>query len=1219
MRTLVHNMYRTVWRIFLGILGTLLGVITRPGWTQTTAQDPDFRCDQTHCVTADNAVLFTEYHDPSKEELSQADTDPTSHPVIQAPVSTLEQVMMRLPEDGRIWISEDPGFGDPELSISAPGQIAYADAHITAPVTFYIRSNYSAFIQHYTLRIYRSTDRDRVHPLATCDIPVTPITHYSWDGQLPGDAIFHPGDQLIYVLQAKDAQGHIDETILQTLQLATPSDIALGVQEQRNTLQKQLGKPIDTTQAQRYLLENAVFSNNNLSIQSIPIVGARVRLQGQNLPENSTLLINEDSYPVDLQGKFAVDYLLPIGEHAFKITLNPADVLPRSQVLSIDVSGKYLFATGIADMTWYHHTAGGPGKSTVADLQHKSVLNDARLAFYLKAKTRGRFLITAQADTQNQPIKYLFNGFTSAHPQDIFRTLDPDLYYPTYGDDSTTWADVDTMGHFYARLDWDKNQILWGNYTTNNADTEYAQYIRALYGISALFRSQTANPWGQPQTVVRMFGAQERSAPGHSEFIGTGGSLYYLHHANILQGSDQVFVELRDPSTGRTEQRFPLLRGADYEIDPILGRILLTKPLTQITRDNFRRITRDIPQDGYEQRLIADYEWVPTGLDTDQRTVGLRAKHWFGDHIGVGLTAVDENRAGRDYILHGADLRLQAYRGTYLNIERSHTESTSVPVYFSDNGGLSFARTNRIAPRQGDATAIEARLNPSELGWINTDWSTGAWWRKRDAGFSIARADTSQTMEQWGLETYGMVDDALALFARYSTLTQGRQRTTQAQATAQWNLGIDDQLIIELRRIQERSPKGGQAIGWLGAARYLHQLNPWLTVYLGPQFTLYDDHRRYAGNNALNLGSQYSPTSQTTLSADFSVGERGNATQITGQYQSTPTHSLYGTLVQSPDRSFLPMSTGNRTTENGWTIGQRWRISNQTNVFNESQFLKHSEETGLTNTLGIDYTPRIGWSLGTTLSKGALDSPFGSVHRQAISAYAGHLTEPAEWQSKLEWRQDRGAQERTQWVSTNRVNYTVNESLRLAGRLNYSKTKDTLQQQAGARFIESVFGFAYRPWNTDRWALFGRYTYLYDLAPLGQRDSDSQFDQNSRILSLEGVYRIGPQWEIAAKTAWRYGRARNDRAQGTWFDSTAQFNALQARYEFLYRWHGILEYRWLNVHSAGSQQGWLIGLDRDVNPHLRFGGGYNFTNFRDDLTDLRAHQRGWYINLIGSY
>lgn len=145
----------------------------------------------------------------------------------------------------------------------------------------------------------------------------------------------------------------------------------------------------------------------------------------------------------------------------------------------------------------------------------------------------------------------------------------------------------------------------------------------------------------------------------------------------------------RDRTTGRTLSSKLLVRGADCEVDEFQGCISFARPLAQMTLADRNSITYDAPLDGNEQRLLVDYEYAPSGLDSPI-TTGARGKYWLGEHV--------------------------AGCGTYLKVERSESESTSAPVFFSDDGGLSFRRLNPVGPREGGDTSVELRSNLQEQG-----------------------------------------------------------------------------------------------------------------------------------------------------------------------------------------------------------------------------------------------------------------------------------------------------------------------------------------------------------------------------------------------------------------------------------------------------------------------------------------------------------------------
>lgn len=1130
------------------------------------------------------------------------------------------QFMAELPNGGVVWATEDPSMVPPSLSVQAAATLPFENGQVIRPLRFHSYNNYAAFIQRLEVTLYRGTDTDLVTPLARIALPADYVGDAEWDGTLPEGVKLRTGDELIYVARAHGAGGAFDETRVQRVQLVTPADFDRGLQITRDNVQKTLGQALDGDSAQDLQVSNSIYGQSMLRLQNIPIHGSRVRLYGRNLEPNSRVRINGQDFPVDLEQTFAAEFLEPVGEHRYDVSVESRDAPAMQRQLAVDVTGRYLFAVAIADVTVSKNSASGNVQPLAADARDDDgFLNEGRLAFYLKGKVRGKYLVTAQADTQDRELKYLFRDFTQADAQDVFRRLDPDLYYPVYGDDSITWRDVDTQGRLYLRVDWDQSQALWGNYATGITGTEYGQYVRSLYGGALNWRSLEATPLGDARSQLKLFGSEAQSAPGHSEFLGTGGSLYYLRHTDLLPGSEQVVLEVRDRTTGRTETRATLQEGVDYEIDDLQGRLILTRPLAQLTRENVRSITRDMPLDGYDQLLLVDYEYVPLGYSSDDVTYGARGRQWIGDHVAVGGTWIDENRSGENYSLKGADLTLQAGRGTYLKLEQTRTEATAAPVFYSDNGGLSFIRRNPYEGRRsGTASAVEARANLRELGWTARDWSVGAWWRDVDAGFSVARQDNGQPIQEYGAEFLGYLTDDLSLYGRHSRTEQGVLALEQSQLTAEWRLGNDGQLTGELRHVREEQQLQDVS-ALLAAIGYRQRFGASWELYGTGQVTVDDDGGAYENNDLLTLGARYLFGDRSSVGAEVSGGSRGHGAKVDAEYRMAPDHSLYGSYSYSSDRTgYDPLFDSGL--QSGWTLGQRWRLSNQVNVYNESQYLKdrRQDSAGLVHTFGMDFYPAQGWNLGFTLMDGELESTVGRIDRRAYSVSGGRTDAVAQWSSKLEYRRDSGAEQREQWVTTNRLLYKLNEDWRFALRANYADTDDRINPIADAKLVETNAGFAWRPHDNTRWAGFGKITYLYDVATLGQ-EGGNLYDQRSQVVSLEGIRQLGTRWEVAAKAAARWGDYRTGRGEGAWLDSRADFAALQLRYRLFEKWEGLAEHRWLKVRDGGVRKGWLLGVDRRVGENFKVGVGYNFTEFSDDMTELKYDQKGFFLNMAGYY
>lgn len=1120
---------------------------------------------------------------------------------------------IRFANDGIIYISEDPNIANAALNVVTLPYVSFNDRVITENIEFYVRSNYAAFIDKMELNIYRAEDVDLIEPIVSIPVPVSSFTVVSWDGKLPDKYIYQTGDELVYVLKAYDKSGKFDETIPSKIQLLKPEDVESNKKEIRDAASKEQGVYLKISEAMSQYMLDSAFNYNSLSKQNIVLYGSRAIIRGSNIP-SGTLFINGEQYPVDLERRFTAEYIVPAGTHYYDIVLEGKETV--SEKLKIDISSYYFFGMAIADFT-----IGGEYTSYNNENSNRDVLRDGRLAFYLKGKVYSKYQITAQADTTQKDVKRLFNGFTQANAVDLFESLDPDLYYPTYGDDSTVIRDINTQGRFYFRTDWDKSQVIWGNYNTEFDGTQYGGYSRSLYGAKLDYRSVDINKWGDSKTTAKAFGSEAQSMAGHTELLGTGGSLYYLKHTNILPGSDKILLQVTDKTTGNVAARISLVRGVDYEIDNIQGRIILSRPLSQIIYQGVISITSQTLLNGYEQLLVADYEFVPSGFEDDSITAGLRVKQWFGDYVAVGGTYVTDDKSGDDYEITSADVTLQAGKGTYLKTELTHTKSKSAPIYYSTNGGLSFSRLGSSFENQsGDAKAIDARINFQELGLIDKEVTLGAWWRDVGKEYSSTHSTSSSLNDitEYGIEFLGQISKSLKLYTKANKSENGKASYEQEQLTAEYRLNDVSSVSAEIHN--SRTDNNNSTLeGTLGALRISYDINPNLETFLTGQATLYNDGA-YENNDAVILGTRYLYSDSSSASAQYTTGHRGDALELDISHRLSKDHTVYGGYTWINDYVSDFDTAFGVNTNSGFTIGQRWNLTNKISLYNESQYIKNSEDKGATNSVGMDFYIGEGWNAGFLYQKGELDSDRGDVDRDSFSVNLGRTSDTMNWASKFEYRQDKGAEERKQWLTTNRLSFKVDESLSFAGRVNYSDTKDYLSYQNGARFTELNVGFAYRPYNSTKWALFGKYTYLYDLSTLGQQVlNGTSYDQKSQVISFESIYKVDEKWEFALKYANRQGKARFERGRGDWFDSQTSFYAGQIRYDILYKWHGLLEYRVLDVKDGGVKDGYLIGIDRDIMKNLRIGLGYNFTNFSDDLTKLDYKYKGWFVNFLGTY
>ncbi|MCX8578219.1 hypothetical protein J3U35_02085, partial [Gilliamella sp. B2717] len=435
-----------------------------------------------------------------------------------------------------------------------------------------------------------------------------------------------------------------------------------------------------------------------------------------------------------------------------------------------------LFYVGIVDVTYAQNNVSGDGQSILeeADSHHYSGKGswDGRVAFYLKAN-KGDYRITAHLDTTETRLKNAFGHLGEKDPTRFIREIDPQAYYPTHGDGSTTERDVDTEGKFYLKIEKGKSYGLWGNYNTQITGNEFANFNRSLYGAQLSHESEGVTGYGDTRTYGTVFLSNGETRGSHVELASTGGSLYFLKHQRITEGSLKLSMEVRDRNTGRVLSTGTLTEGVDYEVNQFQGRVLLTKPLPMTAQGETGSsiIEGGNLLGGNPVWIIAEYEYYSDGFDfNSEKVFGGRAYHWLNDHVRIGGTYINEDQSSGDtYELKGVDLIIRPTQGTHTHVEYAKSKAGMNDIYVSSNGGVSFNQTTLSGDTRGAAWKIEQTINFDDFTDEDIPLSFKGYYSMQQEGFSSFAKARSSDLEEWGGELrYDFEPDKRGVLVSYS-------------------------------------------------------------------------------------------------------------------------------------------------------------------------------------------------------------------------------------------------------------------------------------------------------------------------------------------------------------------------------------------------------------------------------------------------------------------
>jgi outer membrane protein OmpA-like peptidoglycan-associated protein len=943
----------------------------------------------------------------------------------------------------------------------------------------------------------------------------------------------------------------------------------------------------------------------NLAVQlppaGVPITSEVLAIPGQTDPGNQ-ISVNGEAVEVQSDGKFVAHVKLPIGETRLLIKVtDPEGHSGTIERVITRKSGLFLLAFGDAKFSKLK----GSGFIQGAGMEKESeTLTEGRVAYYLKGTIAGKYLITSAFDSGRNEFDKLFDDLDEQQNDRLLTNLDPDKFYPVYGDSSTIVYDAESQSKFFLAIDSKEMHALVGNYPLRLTDTELATYQRTLYGAHFAYKSLAETKYKQPKTKAEVFAAEVRQANVTDELRATGGSLYFLSQREVIEGSEQVVIVVRDKDTGLELSRVPQQQNVDYTVKYDEGRIIFNRPIASVQADD-RLVNEDLLQ-GNPVFIRVDYE---TRLDSfEQTTSGARARQQIGDHVAVGATYVKDDKLSSEYELTGVDTEFRFGKNSRVVAEFAESKGTEAITFSSDDGGFTYVPIAPAGTQEGEAYKLAAELDVGEWFGKPDRLQMGAYVRQQDEGFSSDGTQADRGTEKSGVNFSYKVDEKNTLRARHDRQERLTGPAESTQTTLQWEYNAKRWNVrTEVQDKNTTDTAGLETESTTAAARADMRWTDKLLSFLEHQETL-DGPK----NDQTTIGVDYRLLDKLTLGAQLTTGTRGDSAQAGLSYELGD-HRFY-----LNERLVNDSATGrSRAT----VVGAESAIGKSGTFYTEYQWARNGDDTDNLSLIGM----RRRWDVGRGLDllflgeRSEIDTDPEKTTRYALAVgLTFDNSKGFNISTRNEIRREEGGRDLQQFLTTNRAEYLLNPDLKVLGWYRYSLTKDSSLSNTETEFNELSVGLAYRPVANDRFNALFRYTKQSNEPTLFQSQSNDSFTRTD-VLSADWSYQITRKLEWVGKQAIKFTEETTSGLPTVENDTLLTIQRFN--YNFYRKFELGAEYRIRSQTLADDrEQGWLIEFMWRPIKHLRLGVGYNFTDFSDDeFSENDFSVKGLFFRLQGAY
>lgn len=774
-----------------------------------------------------------------------------------------------------------------------------------------------------------------------------------------------------------------------------------------------------------------------------------------------------------------------------------------------------------------------------------------RAAIYLKGKVKGDYLLTLAYDSDK------------SSKQRLFRDIQPDEYYPVYGDAAAKGYDAQSTNQLYVRVDKGRSYAMYGDYITRTDKDEgiaLGQYNRSLTGVKVGHESD--------KLQLSAFGAQTKSRQIVTEnrAMGISGpySLGAISQDLMLENSEKVEILTRDRNNaGLIIDKKVLTRFIDYEVDTYSNSIYLKQAVASVDRDlnpNYIRITIEAEEIGEEYDVA-----------------GLSLAYAVKDNLKLGGSFVQSNDPlNKEQIMSAnAVMNLGSYGKLVAEVAQSKntTQSEDQVTQIGE----------AINADQGKGTAARIEYDVSK----GTN-SIRAYHQQADEGFQNDAATISAGRSESGIKASSIIPNIgtgrIEAIRTEDFQTQGVR--TGLSASLERNLFKVLALELGVRWYDETIEAATDATshtdaynGTTGRAKLTGKL-PWKGASV---FTEYEQDLSESDNRVMTVGGRAQVLPNTELYAHHEL-----ISSIDGLYSMNTTEETNSTVFGISSNYMKDSSVfseyrvadgmSNREAEAAMGLKNRWQIQPKvylSTTFEQIKSLSANTENNSDSTaatVGIEYLANDHWKAMTRLEGRWSQSSDTLIN---TAAYARKVSDDLTFLTK------------------NTVHFVENKG---AGQGNHLRDRFQL-------------GLAWRDFDQNQLDVLSKVEYHYED---NQTDLDSAFKREAYVSSTHFNFHPYRQLTLSGQYAAKWAVLDESEVRSS---ALTQLLSGRVLYDLNERWDmGVQAGALWGNRGAGTR--YLIGAELGylLATNLWVSAGYNFMGYQDDhLANTSSSGQGAYL------